>query len=161
MKLVFCPIACHLCLELPFVVYSILKQCWSVGYVSLLTHYFICIWIWIYFKRFKRKDIWLNITVPNQPSITYKIFCSGFLVPLERTCDTQICWWAFSVITYVDNLDLSQPGLEPRIPKCEATVLPIEPPQRYLNHFQLLVYMISHLNQYYFIFHGQKTYVPK
>ena len=25
------------CLELPFIVYSILKQCWSVGYVSLLT----------------------------------------------------------------------------------------------------------------------------
>ena len=27
--------------ELPFVVYSILKQCWSVGYVSLLTLSFI------------------------------------------------------------------------------------------------------------------------
>ena len=33
----FCPIARHLCLELSFIVYSILKQCWSVGYVSLLT----------------------------------------------------------------------------------------------------------------------------
>ena len=31
----------HLCLELPFIVYSILKQCWSVGYVSLLTLSFI------------------------------------------------------------------------------------------------------------------------
>ena len=35
----FCPIACHL--ELPFIIYSILKQCWSVGYVSLLTLSFI------------------------------------------------------------------------------------------------------------------------
>ena len=34
-------IAGHLCLELPFIVYSILKQCWSVGYVSLLTLSFI------------------------------------------------------------------------------------------------------------------------
>ena len=41
MKLVFCPIACHLCLELLFVVYSILGQCGSVGYVSLLTLSFI------------------------------------------------------------------------------------------------------------------------
>ena len=39
----FCPIARHLCLELPFIVYSILKQCWSVGYVSLLTLSFICL----------------------------------------------------------------------------------------------------------------------
>ena len=37
MNLVFCPITRHLCLELPFIVYSIFKQCWSVGYVSLLT----------------------------------------------------------------------------------------------------------------------------
>ena len=37
----FCPIARHKCLELPFIVYSILKQCWSVGYVSLLTLSFI------------------------------------------------------------------------------------------------------------------------
>ena len=28
-------------MELPFIVYSILKQCWSVGYVSLLTLSFI------------------------------------------------------------------------------------------------------------------------
>ena len=39
----FCPIARHICLELPFIVYSILKQCWSVGYVSLLTLSFIAI----------------------------------------------------------------------------------------------------------------------
>ena len=38
---VFCPIARHYCSELPFIVYSILKQCWSVGYVSLLTLSFI------------------------------------------------------------------------------------------------------------------------
>ena len=37
----FCPIARPQCLELPFIVYSILKQCWSVGYVSLLTLSFI------------------------------------------------------------------------------------------------------------------------
>ena len=37
----FCPIARHLCLGLPFILYSILKQCWSVGYVSLLTLSFI------------------------------------------------------------------------------------------------------------------------
>ena len=37
---VFCLIAHHLCLELPFVVCSILKQCWSVGYVSYLAHSF-------------------------------------------------------------------------------------------------------------------------
>ena len=41
MKLVFCLIARHYCLELPFIVYSILKQCWSVGYVSLLTLSFV------------------------------------------------------------------------------------------------------------------------
>ena len=41
MELVFCSIAPHLCLELPFVVYSILQQCWSVGYMSLLTLSFI------------------------------------------------------------------------------------------------------------------------
>ena len=41
----FCPIARHKCLELPFIVYSILKQCWSVGYVSLLTLSFIFITI--------------------------------------------------------------------------------------------------------------------
>ena len=41
MKLVFCPIACHSCLELPFIVYSILRQCLSVGYLSLLTLSFI------------------------------------------------------------------------------------------------------------------------
>ena len=38
----FCPIARLYCLELPFIVYSILKLCWSVGYVSLLTLSFIC-----------------------------------------------------------------------------------------------------------------------
>ena len=37
----FCPIARHECLELPFIVYRILKQCWSVGYVSFLTLSFI------------------------------------------------------------------------------------------------------------------------
>ena len=42
-QLVFCPIALQLCLELPLVVYSILKQCLSVGYVSLLTLSFIFI----------------------------------------------------------------------------------------------------------------------
>ena len=35
----FCPMAHSL--ELPFIVYSTLKQCWSVGYVSLLTLSFI------------------------------------------------------------------------------------------------------------------------
>ena len=37
----FCPIARHLCLELPIIVYNILKHCWSVGYMSLLTLSFI------------------------------------------------------------------------------------------------------------------------
>ena len=36
MKLVFRLIARRKCLELPFVVYSILKQCWSVGYACSL-----------------------------------------------------------------------------------------------------------------------------
>ena len=39
---IYVPIFVRLqCLELPFIVYSILKQCWSVGYVSLLTLSFI------------------------------------------------------------------------------------------------------------------------
>ena len=37
----FCPIARHLFLDLPLIVYSLLKQCWIVGYVSLLTFSFI------------------------------------------------------------------------------------------------------------------------
>ena len=37
----FCSIAPHKCSELPFMMCSILKQCWSVGYLSLLTLSFI------------------------------------------------------------------------------------------------------------------------
>ena len=39
---IFCPIAHYLCMALLFVMCSIVKECWSVGYVSLLTLSFIC-----------------------------------------------------------------------------------------------------------------------
>ena len=45
MKLVFCPIAHHYCMELPFIEYSNLKQWWSMGYASLLTLSFIYAYI--------------------------------------------------------------------------------------------------------------------
>ena len=31
--MIFCSIANHLCMALPFIMCSIVKQCWSVGYV--------------------------------------------------------------------------------------------------------------------------------
>ena len=40
----YCPIVRHKWLELPLVVYIILRQCWSVGYVSLLNLSFIRSW---------------------------------------------------------------------------------------------------------------------
>lgn len=88
-----------------------------------------------------------NSSSPTVKNIQNVLF--GVFVPVERTCDTQICLWTFGcvvVITCVDDLGPSQPGIEHKIPTRKATVLPIEPPQRYFNHFQSLVYMISHLN---------------
>ena len=38
--MILCPIANHLCMALPLLMCSIVKQCWSVGYVSLLTRSF-------------------------------------------------------------------------------------------------------------------------
>ena len=39
--MIFCLIAHRLCMALPFVTCSIVKQCWSEGYVSFLTFSFI------------------------------------------------------------------------------------------------------------------------
>ena len=50
----FWPIDGHWCLEMPFIVYSILKQCWSVGYVSLLTLSFINLQSWDYNRELYR-----------------------------------------------------------------------------------------------------------
>ena len=39
--MIFCLIAHHFCMALPFIMCSIVKQCWNIGYKSLLTLSFI------------------------------------------------------------------------------------------------------------------------
>ena len=39
--MIFCPIAHHLCMTLPFIICSVVNQCWCVGYESLFTLPFI------------------------------------------------------------------------------------------------------------------------
>ena len=39
--IIFCPIVHHLCMTLPFIICSVVNQCWCVGYESLFTLSFI------------------------------------------------------------------------------------------------------------------------
>ena len=61
-------------MELPFIVYSILEQCWSVGYVSLLTLSFI-----ISLVEFYKCIFWANvIDFENFKTVVVIIFLESF-----------------------------------------------------------------------------------
>ena len=54
--MIFCPIPLHLCMTMPFIMCSIVKECWSVGYVSLLTFFHLA-WFVV---RFPHVIKWLQ-----------------------------------------------------------------------------------------------------
>ena len=46
--------------------YSILKQCWSVGYVSLLTLFFNSFGLWRYWRSTRCKETWtFHLNIPD------------------------------------------------------------------------------------------------
>ena len=86
-------------MELPFIVYSILKQCWSVGYVSLLTLSFIYIDIDYGLLRLPNVDYWLTAGVTGQHGmLTHpRHLIPSLVYPGDRVCYVLIFVLFFGV----------------------------------------------------------------
>ena len=71
-------------MELPFIVYSILKQCWSVGYVNLLTLSFIYNMYFTHYSYYKNKGyVWR--VIKTNPRLKNSTTHPGFEIPGSTT----------------------------------------------------------------------------
>ena len=120
--MIFCLIAHSLCIASPFVTRSIVKQCWSVGYVSLLTFSFIPSvlkhWkhvVWSFdFDIYVRQDTFLAFAIKDVPLHTNLSKTRQHSLVLDRSNkimhfnEFSDLWKSLSSLHIIDagNLDL-------------------------------------------------------